>query len=152
MRYTEGAIGRVFFVRVDHGEDLLTTLEQFVIEKDIRMGIIQFLGALKSGRIVTGPREAVLPPDPSYESYDGGWEVVGFATITPGMERPHIHYHASVGREREALTGCLRDVAMTYIIVEAVVMELTGTRISRHRDHGTGLELPDPGSPEKEQF
>lgn len=151
MRYTEGSFGRVFFVRVDNGEDLLETLDRFVVEKDIRMGIIQFLGALKSGRIVTGPRVAVLPPDPCYESYDGGWEVVGFATITPGKKGPHIHYHASVGRGREALTGCLRDTALTYIIVEAVVMELAGTRVSRHRDPITGLELPDPGTPEKGQ-
>ena len=151
MRYSEGRIGRVFFVRIDHGEDLLDTLERFVVEKNIRMGVIQFLGALKSGRIVTGPRTAVLPPEPSYESYDDGWEVVGFATITPGKEGPHIHYHASVGRGREALTGCLRDNAMTYIIVEAVVMELTGARISRRNDPRTGLGLPDPGSPEKEQ-
>ncbi len=151
MRYTEGTIGRVFFIRIDHGEDLLDTLEYFIIEKGIRTGIIHFLGALESGRIVTGPLSAVLPPEPSYESYGGGWEVVGFATITPGKEGSHIHYHASVGRGREALIGCLRDRAMTYIIVEAVVMELTGTRIVRRSDPRTGLELPDPGPPEKEQ-
>ena len=151
MRYTEGTFGRVFFVRVDHGEDLLETLERFVFEKDIRMGFIQFLVALKGVRIVTGPREAVLPPEPSYESFEGGWEVVGFATITPGNERPHLHYHASVGRGKEALTGCLREIAMTYIIVEAMVIEVTGIHISRHTDSRTGLELPDPGSQEGER-
>ena len=26
MHYTEGSVGRVFYIRVDHGEDLLGTL------------------------------------------------------------------------------------------------------------------------------
>jgi predicted DNA-binding protein with PD1-like motif len=145
MRYTEGRVGRVFYVRVDHGEDLLGTLQTFVAEKGIRSGIIQFLGAVKEGRIVTGPRDPVLPPEPTHESYEGGWELVGLATITPGPDRPHLHYHASAGRGREALTGCLREKAVTYIIVEAVVMEILGTRIERRFDPMTGLDLPLPG-------
>jgi hypothetical protein len=145
MRYTEARLGRVFYVRVDHGEDLLETLQTFVTEKGIRSGIIQFLGAVEEGRIVTGPRKPVLPPVPTYESYEGGWELVGLATITPGPDRPHLHYHASAGRGREALTGCLREKAATYIIVEAVVMEILGTRIERRFDPTTGLDLPLPG-------
>ncbi len=146
MRYTEGSVGRVFYIRVDHGEDLLDTLQTFVAEKGIRSGIIQFLGAVDKGRIITGPRKPVLPPEPSLESYEGGWDLVGLATITPGPDRPHIHYHASAGRGREALTGCLRDKAVTYIIVEAVVMEILGTQVERRFDSLTGLDLPFPGS------
>jgi hypothetical protein len=145
MQYTEGCVGRVFYVRVDHGEDLLTTLHTFVTEKGIHAGIIQFLGAVAEGRIVTGPRQPVLPPEPSMELYTGGWEVVGLATITPGPEGPRLHYHASVGRGREALTGCLREKSVTYIIVEAVVLEFLGTRIERRFDPTTGLDLPLPG-------
>lgn len=144
MRYTEGSVGRIFYVRVDHGEDLLETLQNFVAEKGIHSGIIQFLGAVEEGRIVTGPHQPVLPPEPCMESYNNGWEVVGLATITPGPDRPHLHYHASAGRGREALTGCLREKALTYIIVEAVVMEILGTRIQRRFDPRTGLDLPLP--------
>lgn len=142
MQYTEGSVGRVFYVRVDHGEDLLGTLQRFVVEKGIRSGIIQFLGAVEKGRIVTGPREPVLPPDPMWESYTGGCELVGLATITPGPDGPHLHYHASVGRGRDVLTGCLREQAVAYIIVEAVIIEFLGTRIRRRFDSLTGLDLP----------
>ena len=144
MRYTEGSVGRVFYVRVDHGEDLLETLQNFVAEKGIHSGIIQFLGAVEEGMIVTGPHHPVLPPEPCRESYKNGWEVVGIATITPGPDRPHLHYHASAGRGREALIGCLREKALTYIIVEAVVMEILGTRIQHLFDPRTGLDLPLP--------
>jgi predicted DNA-binding protein with PD1-like motif len=146
MQYTEAKFGRVFYLRVDHGEDLLSSLQSFVIEKKISAGFIHLLGALRKGTIVTGPKEPVLPPDPSYESYDNGWEVLGFATITPGKEQPHIHVHASVGRKKEALTGCLREKATAYIIVEAVIIEITGADIFCHRDPVTGLELPEAGT------
>jgi hypothetical protein len=147
MQYTEGKFGRVFLVRVDHGEDLLEELRRFVREKGIRTGFIQFLGALSAGRIVTGPKELILPPDPSFEQYAGGWEVFGLASITPGETGPHIHYHASVGRKREVLTGCLREQATAYIIVEAIIVEVTGGTASRTPDGVTGLTLPAFGHP-----
>jgi predicted DNA-binding protein with PD1-like motif len=146
MRYSEAKLGRVFYLRVDHGEDLLVSLESFITGMKISSGIIHFLGATREGRIVTGPKEAVLPPDPSFESYRGGWEVFGLATITPGSDGPHLHLHGSVGRMREVLTGCLREKAEAYIVVEAIIIELTGADIFRRNDPVTGLELPEPGT------
>jgi hypothetical protein len=146
MQYTEGTFGRVFQVRVDHGEDFLESVEKFVRNKGIRCGFAQFIGALKGGRIVTGPKELVLPPDPSFEVYDGGWEVFGFASITPGHGGPHLHYHASIGRNREVLTGCLRERATVYIIVEVLIVEVIGSSVARKMDPVTGLELPSFGN------
>lgn len=147
MQYTEGTLGRVFFVRVDHGEDLLEELGRFVRDKNIRTGFIHFLGALSAGRLVTGPKELTLPPDPSFEQYQGGWEVVGLASITTGANGPKIHYHASIGKKQDVLTGCLREQATAYIIVEAVIVEVTGGTVSRARDNVTGLELPEFAPP-----
>ena len=145
MQYTEAKLGRVFYLRVDNGEDLLEELENFITEKKIASGFIHLLGALREGSIVTGRKVTVLPPDPIYDVYEGGWEVLGLATITQGGGKPHIHLHASVGRGRETLTGCLREKAMTYIIVEAVIIEFVGG-IFRRSDPVTGLDLPSPGN------
>jgi predicted DNA-binding protein with PD1-like motif len=145
MQYTEAKLGRVFYVRVDHGEDLLGTLQTFIIEKKIAAGFIHILGALREGIIVTGPKVPILPPDPLFDAYEGGWEVLGLATITQGGGQPHIHLHASVGRGREALTGCLREKATTYIIIEAVIIEFVEA-IFRGNDPVTGLVLPKPGN------
>ena len=145
MQYAQGRTGRVFFVRIDHGENLEATLRQFIAEKKVECGIIRFIGALQSGAIVTGPEEPCLPPDQHYESFSGGWEVVGLATITPGQDGPHLHLHASIGRGDTALTGCLRGTVITYIIVEAVITEIEGIRIHREMDPLTGMVLPVPG-------
>ncbi|MFA6226680.1 MAG: PPC domain-containing DNA-binding protein [Methanoregula sp.] len=142
MQYTEGQLGRVFVVRIDDGEDMLVSLRQFVFDKGIEAGSITFLGALMNGRMVTGPEEPVIPPVPHFVMFEGGWEVFGVGTIYPGEGGPHIHYHASVGRSGHALTGCLREKATTYLIIEAVIMEFTGLKARREIDQRTQLHLP----------
>jgi predicted DNA-binding protein with PD1-like motif len=142
MQYTEGQIGRVFVVRIDDGEDMLLSLRQFIIDKNIQAGSIHFLGALMNGRMVTGPEEPVIPPVPHFVMFEGGWEILGVGTIYQGEGGPHIHYHASVGRSGHALTGCLREKAITYLIVEAVIMEFTGLTARREFDEKTQLHMP----------
>lgn len=142
MQYTEGQIGRVFIVRIDDGEDMLLSLRQFILDKNIQTGSIHFLGALMNGRMVTGPEEPVIPPVPHFVMFEGGWEIFGVGTIYPGEGGPHIHYHASVGRSGHALTGCLREKAITYLIVEAVIMEFTGITARREFDEKMQLHLP----------
>lgn len=142
MQYSEGQPGRVFVVRIDDGEDFLAVMQEFVRSKAVQYGTILFLGALRQARMVTGPEEEVLPPDPHHVMFEGGWEMVGIGTICQGDDGPHIHFHASVGRAGIALTGCLREKAVTYIVAEAIVIEFTGLSIHREFDEKTGVILP----------
>jgi predicted DNA-binding protein with PD1-like motif len=146
MQYTEGQIGRIFVVRIDNGEDLIISLQRFIEEKGIQAGSLIFLGALMEGKMVTGPEEPVIPPDPHYIFFEGGWEVFGVGTIYPGEGGAHIHYHASVGRAGHALTGCLREKAVTYLIVEVVIYEITGLSARREFDKKMQLHLPVLGN------
>ena len=148
MQYTEGQLGRVFVVRIDDGEDMLISLHQFIKDKSIQAGSIVFLGALMNGRMVTGPEEPVIPPVPHFVMFEGGWEVFGVGTIYPGEGGPHIHYHASVGRSGHALTGCLREKAITYLIIEAVILEFTGLSARRDYDKRLQVHLPVLGNDE----
>ncbi len=148
MQYTEGQLGRVFVVRIDDGEDMLISLHQFINDKSIQAGSILFLGALMNGRMVTGPEDPVIPPVPHFVLFEGGWEVFGVGTIYPGESGPHIHYHASVGRAGHALTGCLREKAITYLIVEAVITEFNGLSARREFDKKTQVHLPVLGKEE----
>jgi predicted DNA-binding protein with PD1-like motif len=149
MQYAEGQVGRVFVVRIDDGEDFLDSMQHFIAEKGIQSGSVTFLGALMSGRMVTGPEEPVIPPLPHFVMFEGGWEVFGVGTIYPGEGGPHIHYHASVGRAGHALTGCLREKATTYLIIEAVIVEFTGLLGRREFDERTQMNLPVLGSREE---
>lgn len=146
MQYAEGQVGRVFVIRIDDGEDLIASIRRFIADKNIQIGSIIFLGALMNGRMVTGPEEPVIPPSPHFVMFEGGWEVFGVGTIYPGDDGPHIHYHASVGRAGHALTGCLREKATTYLIIEVVITEFIGLQGRREFDQRTQMNLPVFGS------
>jgi predicted DNA-binding protein with PD1-like motif len=143
MQYSEGHLGRIFMIRVDDGEDLLTTMDRFVVAHKIKAGMLLILGALREGKLVTGPEEPLIPPVPHFEPFGGGWEIFGVGTIYRGGDgKPMIHYHASVGQGTHVLTGCLREKASAYLIVEAVLMEFTGIYGKRLQDPASGQFMP----------
>jgi predicted DNA-binding protein with PD1-like motif len=135
-------MGRIFVIRIDDGEDFLSSIQKFIVEKEIKSGMITFLGALKEGRMVTGPEVAEIPPKPMYKEFKGGWETVGIGTFYPGEGGAKIHIHTSLGRGDETLTGCLREWASVYLIVEAIIMEFAGLEARREYDLQTELYLP----------
>jgi len=142
MQYSEGRLGRVFVLRIDDGEDFLDVTRGFVRDKGITTGTILYLGALRQAKMVTGPEEAIFPPDPHHVMFEGGWEMVGIGTICMEEGSPSVHFHASVGRAGHALTGCLREKATTYIVAEAVILEFAGISIVRQFDEKTQVNLP----------
>jgi predicted DNA-binding protein with PD1-like motif len=144
MQYSEGRLGRVFVIRLEDGEDLIGSIQQFVEKMGLSTGLIIFLGALREGRLITGPKEPTVPPGPPFvEDLKGAWETFGVASIYPGDGgKPAVHIHASAGHDDRALTGCLRERATTYLVVEAVVFEFLGLEARREIDERTGLLLP----------
>lgn len=142
MQYSQGHIGRVFTIRFDDGEDLLTELRRFVRAVDVQTGTIQLLGALREGQLVTGPKEPVIPPVPHHENIYGGWELLGFGTVYPGTEGSSIHLHTAAGKGMTSLTGCLRNRAEVYLVVEAILTEFIGIQAVRLPDEKTGVSLP----------
>jgi len=143
MQYSEGRMGRVFVLRIDHGEDLIESLKKFLSLKKIESCMALFLGALLDGRAVTGPKKPEIPPIPNFEAYQSAWEVFGMATIYPSKEGPKLHIHSGFGRGRDSLTGCIRDKAEVYLIVEAVLFEIYGLEAERVLDEKMQLFLPD---------
>ncbi len=141
MQYSEGNLGRVFVLRMDDGEDLIASLQRFVQEKRIESGMALFIGALRDGRMVTGPEVAVIPPTPHFEDFESAWEVFGMATVYASADGPKLHIHSSLGRGGHALTGCIREKAAVYLVVEAVLFEFCGLNASRAWDKKTGLHL-----------
>jgi uncharacterized protein len=141
MQYSEGSLGRVFVLRMDHGEDLIESLQKFLQEKKIESCTALFMGALRDGRAVTGPKLPVVPPTPHYEAFESAWEVFGMATIYPSNEGPKLHIHSAMGRGRQSILGCIRDKAEVYLIVEAVLFEICGLAAERAWDENMQLYL-----------
>jgi uncharacterized protein len=141
MQYSEGNLGRVFVLRMDHGEDLIASLQKFLREKKIESCMALFMGALRDGQVVTGPEAPVVPPVPHYDDYESAWEVFGMATVYPSAEGPMLHIHSGLGRGLQTIVGCIRERAEVYLIVEVVLLEFSGLKAERVWDEKMGLNL-----------
>ena len=141
MHYRTGRIGRIVLARFDHGEEIVPALSDLCRREGILAGWFFLFGALASGRLVAGPKEAVLPPEPAWVDFPQPHEIVGMGSIASRDGAPSLHLHASLGRGREVLTGCIRKEGASYIVVEAMIQEIDGVRASRRPDSRTGMEL-----------
>ncbi len=141
MQYSEGSFGRIFVIRLDHGEDLIESLQRFAREKNVECCAALFMGALRDGRAVTGPVVPQVPPAAHFEDFQSAWEVFGMASIYPSTDGPKMHIHSALGRGREALLGCLREKVEVYLVVEAILFEICGTGAERIWDEQMQLYL-----------
>ncbi|MFA5039425.1 MAG: PPC domain-containing DNA-binding protein [Candidatus Omnitrophota bacterium] len=140
MEYRQGRLGRIFVLKFSHKEDVKKSLEGFLKKEGLKTAVFVFLGAFGEGRLVTGPKKAVVPPEPNYAAFKDGWEVLGLGTVFPG-NGPQVHMHASMGKKRKTLTGCVRQGVGIFMVIEAVVFELKGVKAAKELDPKTGLNL-----------
>jgi predicted DNA-binding protein with PD1-like motif len=143
MKSSEGKIGRVFVLRLEDGDVVPDCIEKFALEQGIKVGHVVLIGGIGGGQVVVGPRQTdVMPPDPMLLPIDGAHEVEGLGIIAPDRDgTPRLHIHASLGRAGRTLTGCLRYGAQTWLVGEAIIYEITGTKARRLPDAKSGFEL-----------
>lgn len=131
MQYQAGTAGRVFYVRLDDGEDLHEAIRDIAGREKIRCAWFQIFGGLKSAGVVTGPRKPVMPPDPVWVSVRDAREALGTGTILRDGEKPVIHLHAALGHHGETLTGCVRKESTVYLVIELIIQEIVGIDVTR---------------------
>jgi len=141
MRYTKGSIGRIFLLKFEDDDILLEKLSGFVRKEKIKAATMLFIGALKKGDLVTGPKKPVIPPEPNTVYFKDGWEVMGIGTIFTNKSGPQIHIHSSMGKKQKTLTGCVRGKSKVFLVIEAVVFELKDLKATKSIDPKTGLNL-----------
>ncbi|MCX7599600.1 MAG: DNA-binding protein [Armatimonadetes bacterium] len=144
VQYTEGQLGRVFLLRLEHGEPMPQSLEQFAAEKGVSFGLVVLVGGADSGsRLVVGPEDGtVLPPVPMVRELLGVHEVAGLGILAPGENgRPQLHMHAACGRGQMTAAGCIRTGLITWHVLEVLLIEVTGLVAARRRDEATGFSL-----------
>ncbi len=141
MKYTKGTIGRVFLLKFEDDDVLIDNLIQLAKKERIKAATLIFIGALKQGDLVTGPKKPVIPPQPNKLTFKDGWEVMGIGTIFTNSQGPQIHIHASMGKKNRVLTGCVRGKSRVFLVIEAVIIELKGVKASKDIDPKTGLNL-----------
>jgi predicted DNA-binding protein with PD1-like motif len=144
MQYTEGTVGRVFSIRLEHGEPMPESLERFAAERGVRSGLaIMVGGADDSSRLVVGPEDgAALPPVPMVTALRGVHEAAAVGTLFPDETgKSVLHMHAVFGRGDEARSGCIRAGIVTWQVLEIILLEIVGGNAVRRPDEQTGFRL-----------
>jgi predicted DNA-binding protein with PD1-like motif len=133
----------VFVLRLEDGDVVPECIEKFAAEKGIKVGHVILIGGIGGGEVVVGPRDSnEMPPKPVLLPIEGAHEVVGLGIIAPDKEgKPKLHIHAAMGRGGKTLTGCLRYGAKTWLVGEAIIYEITGSKARRLPDKASGFDL-----------
>jgi predicted DNA-binding protein with PD1-like motif len=132
MDYACGSIGRIFTIRFDDGDDLLAGLRDLAEKENIQAGWFNIIGGLREADVVTGPKEAVMPPDPVWHTVDTAQEVIGVGSIFRDEKNiPKIHLHTALGHHGDTMTVCVRKGTKTYLILEVYLIEITGVNATR---------------------
>ncbi|MCM8761100.1 MAG: DUF296 domain-containing protein [Candidatus Omnitrophica bacterium] len=146
MKYAKGSLGRIFLLKFDDGDILLDCLNDFARKERLKAAVLLFIGALRKGELVTGPKKAAIPPEPNWVSFKNAWEVMGIGTIFTNRKGPQIHIHTAMGKKLKTLTGCVRKKSQVFLVIEAVVLELKGIKATKDIDPSTGLNLLKMGA------
>lgn len=143
MKAAEGRLGRVFVIRLEHGDVLPGCIERFAAENGVSVGQAILVGGIDRGQIVVGPRRTdEMPPEPVLLPVDGAHEVAGVGVLAPGEDgKPVLHIHAALGRSGQTVTGCLRPGVSTWLVGEVVLYEILGIQAVRRHDAASGFAL-----------
>jgi len=124
MDYRKGSIGRVFAVRIDHGEDVISGLCRLALKEKINSAFFIMLGAMGAAELVTGPKEKAVPPVTVWSAFDDAREVIGAGNIFREKGEPKIHLHGAAGSSKGMVMGCIRKKAEAFMVVEIFIVEM----------------------------
>jgi predicted DNA-binding protein with PD1-like motif len=144
MKYSTAQLGRVLVVRLEDGDVVHDCIEEAARAVGIaRAAVILVGGAAGGSRVVVGPEDgAARPVVPMERVLHDVHEMAGAGTIFPDESgRPVLHLHAAFGRDDRVTAGCIRNGVGTWVVGEAVVIELTGNEATRRVHPASGLEL-----------
>jgi predicted DNA-binding protein with PD1-like motif len=141
MKYQIGKTGRVVVARFEDKEDVLKNIADIAKKEDIRSAVFYLIGGLRQGRVVVGPEKEELPPKPVWKDIKESHEVLGIGTIFWQEDDPKIHFHGAFGKKDMIKVGCLRETSETFLVIEAIIIEIEGVTARRELDQASGLTL-----------
>ena len=147
MKYSQAKQGRVFVIRLEHGEILHEVIEQFAREEGITAAALILVGASDGGsRLVVGPEDGKARPIiPMEWLLEGAHEMTGTGTIFPDEQGNLVlHMHAANGRLGSTVTGCVRSGVRIWQVAEVILFELLETPARRKMEPETGFQLLSP--------
>lgn len=141
MKYQIGGVGRVVVARFEDRDSILQGLGEIARKENIRAGVFYLVGGMRSGKFVVGPEKEELPPIPIWRQLQESHEIIGLGTIFWQGDEPKVHFHGAFGKRDNVKVGCVRENAETFLVLEAIVMEIEGVSAVRELDPTSNMVL-----------
>jgi predicted DNA-binding protein with PD1-like motif len=141
MNYSVGEAGRIVVARFEDGDQIIQGLTEIVKKENIKAGVYYLLGGMKSGKFVVGPETEAMPPVPVWRELNESHEIVGIGTIFWNGDEPKLHFHGTYVKRDNVKGGCMRENAQTFLVLEAVIVEIKGVNAVRELDPVSGMIL-----------
>ena len=147
MKYAEAKPGRIFVLRLEQGDVVHKSIEDFCQSHGIKAGAMIIIGGADTGsRLIVGPENGGHKPvHPMEVLLENVHEIAGVGTVFQDQQKkPALHMHMACGRETSTITGCIRNGVLVWNIMEIVLFELVNFTGSRKFDADTGFNLLEP--------
>lgn len=141
MEYAVGKTGRIIAARLFEGEDLYESIEQIAKKENIKSAAVLITGGFRKASVVVGPKQEKPKIVGNFKDFAGPGEVLGVGTIYCDDQGPKLHIHTAIGKENQALVGCPRGGAKTFLVLEVTIIEINDINAARKLDHEKGLNL-----------
>ncbi|MBN1900612.1 DNA-binding protein [Candidatus Sumerlaeota bacterium] len=139
MKSRDVLSGRQWLGRLEKGEDILEAVTEFARRNQIRLGIIQGIGALQKAKfsiydqVKKQYHEIVLDEEAEVTSLSGN------ISMKDGAVFCHLHITLANG-EKKAMGGHVCPGCIVFAL-EFEIREMIGEDFHRMPDEGTGLSL-----------
>jgi predicted DNA-binding protein with PD1-like motif len=147
MKYSTALPGRIFILRLEHGEIVHEEIERFAREQAVKSAALIIVGGAEDkSAFVVGPAQGdARPIDPMTHILEGVHEIAGVGTLFPDEQgNPSLHMHMACGRNGKAMAGCIRTGVKVWEIMEVILLELRDCEGKRIFDPNTGFNLLNP--------
>jgi predicted DNA-binding protein with PD1-like motif len=137
-------MGRVVVMRLEDGDVVHECIERVAAAEGISRGFALLVGGVdQDSTVVVGPEDGgVRPVVPMERVLYGVHEAAGVGTVFPDEKgRPVLHMHAALGRDDRTVAGCIRRGVKTWVVLEAILVEIVGNDAVRRADPATGFDL-----------
>ncbi len=141
MKYQVGGVGRCIVARFEDGEPILDNLIGIAKKEQIRAAVVYLVGGVTDATLVVGPDKEELPPNPVWRTLTESHEALAVGTIFWEGDEPKLHIHGSYGKRDMVKVGCLREKGNTFLVLEAIILEITGVKAVRELDPKSNMVL-----------
>ncbi|UCG49463.1 MAG: DUF296 domain-containing protein [Phycisphaerales bacterium] len=141
MEYAVGRAGRIIAARLFEGEDLYESIESIARREAVKSAAVLITGGFRKARVVVGPKQETPKIVGDFRDFSGPGEVLGVGTIYCDKEGPKLHIHTAIGKGEQAVVGCPRGGAGTFLVMEVTIIEIEGVEAGRRSDENVGLNL-----------